>query len=145
MIKAAWMLSLLSGLGVLLYAYAGLPQQVTYALDESGEATAFIGKEAFFYISLAFLVLTNFSLYTVSKSLHYRREAINTLMTNWQLSLAMVLNFFFIIAWNFLMIVNSAAKFNYDNFGYLIYLSLGLIAAWVVALPVLLMKNQFSS
>ncbi|WP_157494168.1 hypothetical protein [Fulvivirga imtechensis] len=145
MIKAAWGLSLLAGLSVLLYTYAGLPQKVGYELDNFGDVTATVGKEAFFYVSLAVLVIANFSLYTVSRSLRYKRESINNLMTNWQLSLATVLNFFFIIVWNFIMVVNSGETFNYDNFGYLIYISLGLIVVWVLALPILLMKNQISS
>lgn len=145
MIKAAWALSLLAGLGVLLYTYAALPAEVGYELNSSGDITASVGRETFFYISLAILAVANFSLYTVSRSLRYKRESINNLMSGWQLSLAAVLNFFFIVAWNFLMMVNSGEVIRYGNFGFLIYMALGLIAVWLLALPVLLIRNQFSS
>lgn len=143
MIKAFWFISLLIGLAVLLYVYAGLPEQVAYEIEKSG--ASYIGREAFFYLSLAVLVIANFSLYTVSRSLRYRRASTNNLMTNWQLSLAGVLNFFFIVVWNFISVVNSGENFNYDNFGYMIYVALGLIVIWIIALPVLLIKHQMSS
>lgn len=144
LIKAFWFLSLIVGLIVLLYIYAGLPEQVAYEVEADG-AMSYVGREAFFYISLAALVIANFSLYTVSRSLRYRRETTNILMTNWQLSLAGVLNFFFIVVWNFISLVNSGENFNYDNFGYMIYVALGLIVVWIIALPVLLIKHQLSS
>ncbi|GAA0190334.1 hypothetical protein GCM10009122_51800 [Fulvivirga kasyanovii] len=144
LIKAFWFLSLIVGLAVLLYIYAGLPEQVAYQIGEAG-GMSYMGREAFFYLSLAALVIANFSLYTVSRSLRYRRKSTNTLMTNWQLSLAGVFNFFFIVIWNFISLFNSGENFNYDNFGYMIYVALGLIVIWMIALPVLLIRHQASS
>ncbi|UII30754.1 hypothetical protein LVD17_20890 [Fulvivirga ulvae] len=144
LIKSFWFLSLIIGLAVLLYIYAGLPEQVAYEIAPEG-GMSYISRETFFYLSLAALVIANFSLYTVSRSLRYRKESINVLMTNWQLSLAGVLNFFFIVIWNFISLVNSGENFNYDNFGYMIYVALGLIVIWIIALPVLLIRHQASS
>ncbi|MBL6449117.1 hypothetical protein JMN32_22590 [Fulvivirga sp. 29W222] len=144
LVKAFWFLSLIVGLAVLLYTYAGLPEQVAYEI-ETGGGMSYMSRETFFYLSLAVLVVANFSLYTVSRSLRYRKESLNALMTNWQLSLAGVLNFFFIVIWNFISLVNSGENFDYDNFGYMIYVALGLIVIWVIALPVLLIRHQASS
>ena len=145
LIKAFWFFSLLVCLGVLLYVYAGLPEKVVYAIDNIGNPLSSINKESFFYISLAALVVANFSLYTVSKSLHYRRASTKRLMVNWQLSLAGVFNIFFIVIWNFISLVNSGENFDYDNFGYMIYIAIGLIIVWIIALPVLIINHQISS
>ena len=144
LIKAFWFLSLLTGLVVLLYVYAGLPEQVTYKLGEGGASISEIGKEAFFYISLAALVVANFSLYTVSRSLRYKRASTNHLMTNWQLSLAGLFNFFFIVAWSFISVINSGENFDYDYLGYLIYIALGFIVIWILAFPILLLRHLSS-
>lgn len=145
LIKAFWFVSLLAGLGILLYIYAGLSDQVAYMADDMGGMT-YMSRESFFYISLAALVIANFSLYTVSRSLKYRRESTNDMMKGWQLGLAGVFNFFFIVVWNFISLINSGEKFDYDNFGYMIYVALGLIAVWILALPVLLIRhNQTTS
>lgn len=145
LIKAFWFLSLLVGLVVLLYVYAGLPEQVVYRLDQFGMPVADIGREAFFYISLGALVVANFSLYTVSRSLRYKRAATNELMTNWQLSLAGVFNFFFIVVWTFISMVNSGESVDYHSFGYLIYVALGFIVVWILAFPILLIRHQRSA
>lgn len=145
LIKAFWLITLFVSLVVLLYTYASLPIDVVYRLDESGNVAASIGRETFFYISLMVLVVANFSLYTVSRSLRYKREATNKLMTGWQLGLAGFLNFFFIVVWNFISLLNSGENFHYDHYGYMIYVTLGLVAIWVLALPVLLIRHQASS
>ncbi|UII19063.1 hypothetical protein [Fulvivirga ligni] len=145
LIKAVWFVSLIVSLGVLLYVYASLPQDVIYKLDEFGNPAGEFSRETFFYLSLLILVVANFSLYTVSRSLQYRDESIKQIMTSWQLSFAMVLNFFFGVIWNFLSLVNGGEHYEYTHSGYLIYVALGVIALWVIALPVILLVKKFSS
>ncbi|UII25562.1 hypothetical protein LVD15_19960 [Fulvivirga maritima] len=145
LIKAAWFVSLLVSLAALLYVYASIPVEVIYRLDNFGNPIGEISRETFFYVSLIILVVANFSLYTVSRSLQYRDESIKNIMTSWQLSFALVLNFFFIIIWNFISLVNSGEHYAYTNSGYLIYVALGLIALWVLALPLILIKKKISS
>lgn len=137
-IKAFWFFSLLTSLANLLYVYAGLSQQVIYGADTE---SWFTDKETFFYMALAILVVYNFSFYALSKNMKYRNEALNTLLINWQLSFTVVLNGFYIVGLNFVFLLNSGEKFNYDSFGYLIFVALGLIVIWLLALPVLVVRQ----
>ncbi|MCG8389410.1 MAG: hypothetical protein MJA30_27915, partial [Cytophagales bacterium] len=69
-------------------------------------------------------------------------EVLNSLLINWQLSFAIVLNLFYVVGLNFIFLFNSGEKFNYDSFGYLVLLALGLILVWLVALPILVVRQS---
>lgn len=140
-IKFFWFVSLFAGLAALLYVYAGLSQQVVYGAEAE---TMFTDRESFFYIALGILTVCNFSFYALTKNMKYRSEEMNTLLVNWQLSFAIVLNVFYIIGVNFIFLLNSGEHFNYDNFGFLIIISLSLIVLWVFALPVLVIRQRKS-
>ncbi len=138
-IKALWFFSLLACLANLLYVYAGLSQQVLYGAETQGWLS---DKENFFYVALALLTISNFSLYALSKNMKYKNEVLNSLLINWQLSFAIVLNLFYVVGLNFIFLFNSGEKFNYDSFGYLVFLALGLILVWLVALPILVVRQS---
>jgi len=140
-IKFGWSISLVAGLATLIYIYAAIPDPVIYSLSDSLSGRGVISREKFFYISLGFLAGMNFLLYALSKNVRYRMQSINSLLRKWQLSLAIVINIFFIVIQNFVFLVNSGEKFNYDNFGYLIYVALGLILIWIIALPILMVRE----
>ncbi len=131
LIKFFWFVSLAVGLGALLYTYASMGSQL-----EFGEYS--FSREAYFYGALAVLVLFNFTFYAISRNLRYRSASLEEMMVNWQLSFAAILNLFFIVSVFFVMLVNSGERFNFDSFGYLLYVCLGLILIWVLALPVLI-------
>jgi hypothetical protein len=131
LVKFLWFLSLVIGLAALLYTYASMGSQL-----EFGEYN--FSKEAYFYGALAVLVLFNFTFYAVSRNLRYSSKHLEEMMVNWQLSFAAILNLFFIVSVFFVMLVNGGENFNFDNFGYLLYVCLGLILIWVLALPVLI-------
>ena len=137
-IKAVWFFSLFASLANLLYVYAGLSQQVVYGDEIQGWLS---DKENFFYIALAILTISNFSFYALSKNMKYKNEVLNSLLINWQLSFAVVLNLFYVVGLNFIFLLNSGEKFNYDSFGYLVFVAFGLILAWLVALPVLVIRT----
>lgn len=139
LVKAFWLLSLLISLGALLYVYAGLPEVINLDFISSGYT---LNRETYFYLTLGILSFSNFSLYALSRHMKYRNEAINSIMINWQLSLAALLNFFYIVAMFFLFLLNSGETFNYDYFGYLIFVSLGLVIIWIFVLPILLIRNK---
>ena len=130
-VKFFWFLSLFAGLGSLLYTYASMSEQLVFGQSE-------FTREAYFYGALVILVLFNFTFYAISRNLRYSSKPLEEMMVNWQLSFAAVLNLFFIVSVFFVMLVNSGEQFNFDNFGYLLYVSLGLILLWVLALPVLI-------
>jgi len=139
-IKFGWSISVLAGLGVLLYIYASLPDIVVYSLSDSVFQKAAVSRDTFFYVSLGFLAGINFLFYALSKNMRYKSEAVNNILKQWQLSLALVLNVFFIIVINFIQIVNSGENFDYDYFGYLIYVILAVVLIWILSLPILLIR-----
>ena len=141
LVKAFWFVTLLTSLSVMLYVYAALPEIITFDLFANGST---FDREIYFYVALAILSLSNFSFYALSRHMKYKTESINTIMINWQLSLAGILNFFYIVAMLFLFLINSGEDFNYNNFGYLVFVSLGLVVIWVFVLPVLLIRNRAS-
>lgn len=142
-IKFIWIISLFTGLAVLLYTYASLGEVVNYTSDASGAGS--VTRESFFYISLGVLVLFNFTFYAISRNMHLPHPPLKQALINWQLSFAACLNFFFIVTVLFLMLYNSGEMFNYNNFGYLVYVSLASIIGWIIALPVVILKNRSTS
>ncbi len=144
-IKFGWAVSLVAGLGALLYVYASIPEQVVYSLSDKYFGKGAISREVFFYASLGFIAFINFLLYALSKNLKYQDESINELIKKWQLSLAVLINIFAIVIMNFVFLVNSGETFDFDNIGYLIYISFGFIVLWIIALPILLVRAFRSS
>ena len=141
-IKFIWLISLLTGLAVLLYSYASMGENVLLSNETDGSVR--ISREFYFYSGLAVLVLFNFGFYALSRNLHMSNKILKEALISWQMSFAAVLNFFYITAALFLMLFNSGERFNYANFGYLIYIALGLIVIWVIALPVVILKKRQS-
>ena len=142
LIKAGWFFSLFITLGVLLYTYASLPGMVAYEFNNLGDGTSSIERETFFYLGLLVLTVTNFSLYILSKNLRYNSESAHELMMRWQYSFAAVINLFLVVIMIFLYLANSGENFNFDSFGYMIFVSLGLIFIWVLSLPVIILKAR---
>ncbi len=139
-IKFIWIISLLTGLAVLLYTYASLGETVVYSSGDS--ETGSVTREMFFYIGLGVLVIFNFTFYAISRNMHLGHAPLKQALINWQLSFASCLNFFFIVGILFLMLYNSGENFNFNNFGYLVYISLAAIILWIIALPVVILKNR---
>jgi hypothetical protein len=143
-IKFTWLISLLSGLATLMYTYASLGEVVSVNNETLATESGTITREAFFYSSLAILVVFNFTFYAISRNMHMADQGMKQLLINWQLSFAAVLNFFFIIGVLFIMLINSGENFSYGNFGYLVYVALVLILLWLLALPLLIMRQRAS-
>lgn len=139
-IKFGWIISVVAALASLLYVYAALPELVVYSLSDAVVAKGAMTREVFFYSALGLLALSNFLLYALSKNVRYKSESINLLLKKWQLSFATVLNFFYLIIFNFLQLVNGGESFDFHSFGYLIYIGIALIAGWLLILPILLVR-----
>lgn len=138
-IKVFWFFTLLGGLASLLYVYAGLSQDTQIYLSNVNQL--FSNKETFFYVALAILAIQNFAFYALSKNLKYNNESLRTLLINWFISFAGILNIFYIVMVHFVYLINSRADFNFDNFGFLAFVALGLVIAWLLALPVLVIRE----
>lgn len=129
-LKLLWFFSLFAGLAALWWSYASIPFDV-YLTQEY-----LIGKESFFYISLFVLAGMNFLLYGLGQmgtSTFIERTL------GWQYSFGTIVNAFFIVSLLFINMFNSSEPFNYNYFGYLIVVFLGLMVIWLVALPLIIL------
>ena len=135
--KAVWFLSLMAWLALFLYVYASLPEEV---LIREAENKVFLSREVVFYLFLAAIVLVNGLVFIVSRLFTERENFLS-----WFCGLIICFNFFFVIVLNFLNLVNSGEKFNYDRIGYVIYGSVGLFVLWAVGWPVYSFFRKFLS
>ena len=135
--KAVWFLSLMAWLALFLYVYASLPAEV---LVREAESKVFLSREAVFYLFLAAIVLVNGLVFIVSRLFTDRENFLS-----WFCGLIICFNFFFVIVLNFINLVNSGEKFNYDRIGYVIYGSVGLFVLWAVGWPVYSFLRKFLS
>jgi len=135
--KGVWFLSLMAWLALFLYVYASLPEQV---LIRETENKVFLSREAVFYLFLAAIVLVNGLVFIVSRLFTDRENFLS-----WFCGLIICFNFFFVIVLNFINLVNSGEKFNYDRIGYVIYGSVGLFVLWAVGWPVYSFFRKFLS
>jgi len=135
--KAVWFLSLMAWLALFLYVYASLPEEV---LIREAENKVFLSREAVFYLFLAAIVLVNGLVFIVSRLFTDRENFLS-----WFCGLIICFNFFFVIVLNFINLVNSGEKFNYDRIGYVIYGSVGLFVFWAVGWPVYSFFRKFLS
>lgn len=132
-LKFIWFVSLFAGLAALLWAYASVPLIVKFS------DTSTIGKEPFFYLALFFLVFSNFTLYYLGKN---KFIGSYDYLLIWKYSFGLLINGFFIVSVMFITIYNSTEPFNYNNFGYLIIVFLGLMVGWLLILPFLLIFRR---
>ncbi|HNP16801.1 MAG TPA: hypothetical protein PKL31_00095 [Fulvivirga sp.] len=137
LIKAFWFVTLLITMAVLLYTYASFAEaQIVNIQDNVGN----ISRESFFYLSLVIITLSNFTLYIVARKLKDRENKIAEFVYGWLMSFAVVLNFFFMISMSFVQVNNSGEMYDFTYLGYLIFIALGFIVLWVLALPIFLLK-----
>lgn len=123
--RGVWFLSLLAAMANLMYVYAGLPEQVV--VQEEGISITAISKETAFYVWLAVLGFVNVLVYVFNKNLVPSEE-----FRTWFTGLIICLNLFFIIAFSFIGLYNSSEGFDFSRAGIVLYISLGLVGAWIV-------------
>jgi hypothetical protein len=136
--KAAWFLSMLAALANLLYVYASLPEQVS--LMEEGIESAHIYREQLFYSAMAMIALANVMVYLFSKKLAPKED-----FRTWLHGLVITLNIFFIIGMSFISLYNSTERFDFSRIGFIIYGSVGLVAAWALSWPVYLTVKRLTA
>lgn len=142
LIKALWFTTLLALAAFLLFVYAGFREdQIIYISD----GLSGVGKEIFFFLSLFGIVLVNFTLYTMNWQLRKRDNHYSEFMKGWLLGLAAGLNFFLIVVLSFVQVYNGGENFDYAYFGYLIFISLGVIIIISASLPIFMIRQKFSS
>ena len=144
-VRALWFFSALGSLATLLYIFASLPDPVRYGVNGMTEV---VSRDAFFYIVLGIVAISNTIIYALAKRLEKRKGINEKLMNSLgavSYAFGLAFNIFFVVSMHFISLFNSGENFNYDNFGYLLYPSIGLIILVVLALPyVLLRRNAVS-
>jgi hypothetical protein len=115
---------------VFLVSYAGFPDQVLVYINEKGDPVQYVSKNLFFYLLLSVIVALNAALLILNSML---RKANDYPKTQFGASAVQIFfNLFFATSVYFVNILNSRENFNYSNFGYLIYITGGLLAVALV-------------
>jgi hypothetical protein len=130
-----------------MYIYAGMPEKIAMFSDANNNPNLYIGRNSFFYLSLAIIVLVNgvFMLYShfANAGRTERTERFINSLRIWANGLLALVNLFFITALIFLSAFNSLEKLDLFNFGLVIYVALGLIFLWTLGIiKVLMEKNK---
>ena len=112
-IKAFWFLTLLATLATLLYTYAAIPIGGSLSLFDGQNI---VSRETFFNVSLAFITICNFSIYSIARKFRKSQLPVAEFLVGWLMSFASVLNFFFMSSLSFIQLINSGEKFDYSNF-----------------------------
>ena len=135
--KAVWFLSMLAVLANLLFTYAGLPLDVV--VNENSGSLVSIGKDGFFLIAAALAALINVLVFVVNK--FYDKEMD---FRAWFYGLVICLNFFLVVALNFISLYNSGDEFDYSRIEYLIIGSTGLFVVWALGWPAYSLYKKIS-
>jgi len=132
-------------LGVVFFiSYAGLPEQVLVLLDKNSNPTQYLGKDTFFYSTLAFFIITNVLFYVLAV-MSNKSVSINTqLVGKYLMLLVIIVNIFFSVALTFMAILNGQENFDYSSFAPFIYTSLALFGFWGLAFMISLLKIKKS-
>ncbi len=130
----AWIGFLVALLAFLL-AYAGFPDEVLVQTSATGEPITYIGKDTLFYSALAFYMILNMAMVLIPKL--QIAKGLHLVLSMSLMHLArLFFNLFFAAAVYFISILNSREDFSYNHFGYIIYVTGGILAAVVLCYPV---------
>ena len=132
-LKFIWFISLLAGLVALLWSYASV--SFTVMITEAN----IIERESFFYLGLAFLAISNFSLYGIGKFTIIEKYLY---LLSWKYTFGIIANGFFIVSMLFIGLYNNTEPYDFNNFGYLILVFLALMVVWLIVLPFLIIFGR---
>jgi hypothetical protein len=136
--KGVWFFSLLALLVVFFYVYAGLPEEVV--ILESAESIS-LSRNGFFYTAVILFAMINALVFVVNKLLSDGDQA----FSSWFYGLIVTFNFFFLTTLGFLHVFNGADRYNFDNMGPIMYLSLILLCAWMMSWPVIVLYKKIAT
>lgn len=137
-VRFLWFLSVLIFLAVLLFTYAGLPEEVKIQDETAAGFTA--TKEGLFYGMLVLIALVN-SLVFIIKSFYAKNEDYQT----WVNAFIASMNIFFTLSIMYIGSLNSTEKFDYTMIGYTISGSLILLVAIGICGPLYLIYKRLSA
>ena len=123
-----------------------MPEKIALFTDSAGNPSNYVSRNAFFYLSLAIIALVNGVFMAYNEFVNVlnktgNQEFIDS-MRIWTNGLLTLLNLFFITAIIFLNAFNSLARIDYFNFGFMIYVVLGLTFLWTLGIIKVLMQRK---
>jgi uncharacterized membrane protein len=125
--KGFWFFSILAALGMLLFAYASLPEQVV--IQENASKLVSLPRDGIFYITVSLMAVVNVLVFIVKKI--FRDDQFKV----WFYGLVITVNIFFIVAIKMIETFNSGESFNYGQIDFIIYGSVILILLWAASWP----------
>jgi hypothetical protein len=135
LLKGVWFLSMAVALGVLLYVYASLPQEVVIQDEPDGPVS--VSNETVFYTAMVLMAIANVLVYVIGKVFKA-----NIALRTWFHGLVTTLNVFFIVGLNFIALFNSNERYDYQRISFIIYGSVALMLLWAFAWPVYLIFRR---
>lgn len=153
LIKFTWFLTTLLFLGVLLWEYAYLPQNVGIQADAEGAPIEFISREIFFYVVLAIFSFSNAVIFALRKLIlvslqrNGNREVpgkagLKNDLSDWLLGFAASLNMFLIFGIVFLGFYNNSSGIYLPAYGPLVYGGPIIMGILIVVLIYILLKKR---
>lgn len=155
LIRAAKVFSLLFFIGVLLYIYFFLPEQVGVHFNEWGHADNYLSKGQFFYGAGLFIILFNVAVSLLGRFLTALppkllpvpnreywsatpeiRNTFSYILRNWLNGFMTIINVFLIAALLVLLQVNTEQGSDIEDYAWVFLGAIGLLVAWLVYLPV---------
>lgn len=131
--KVIWIVSLLVMTVALVYCYAAWPLQLSLTDREPVEL---IGKSTLFY-----LTLTTLGFFNMLAFIWPKLNPASHLLA-WFYGALACLHFFLLSGTIFITIFNSLEKYNYAYIGPVLYGSIGLLGAWILSLPFVLLFGK---
>lgn len=130
-------------LGALLLIYAYLPDNVSLYSDSAGTPVFYITRDAFFYYSFGLVLIVNLLLFVFTKVLDnvpvtpgkgiFSSASFKDSTIIWLEVLISVINLFFVIGGSFMAVYNNRVDLQLENFTYLVYLGVILLAAAILS------------
>lgn len=140
--NAFWGITILLFLGILLYAYANMPDRVGVNEGPGGLPDTFIGRDTFFYLSLLIFLLTNGIFFGLRNMLAGKRRSIapNRLhiaerLKAWLIAFAGSLNLLYVFFIIYLGVFNNPEYLRLDDYVILVYLGPLIVLAALAFLP----------
>ena len=153
LIKFIWIITTLLFLGILLWVYAYLPENVNIGTDAEGAGNGFIGRESFFYTALVIFAFFNGVLFTLKKWIEMKAgERIYTShdepgslqhdLADWLLGFAASINFFLILGMIYLSVFNNPEGIDFRFYGPIVYAGPIVIGILLLFLPFIFLKKR---
>jgi hypothetical protein len=142
-LKLFWLVSILVFLFVLLYSYAGYPENVAIFYNKSGFAELFISKSNIFYIGLGLFVLVNgvfLAFGSTLEKLNSWTETKKIEVSGWINGFLLFFNLFLVVSLGFIGTVNGEELQKINAYGSLVIGGIVLIFLWLLYLAYILLK-----